>query len=119
MQRREWMNKAAVTLAAVTLMSTWFPAPSGAADDSPQAKNSNVIVKENSHEGSLDWQLTRVRADRGEYRSPWLEGYCSRQSVLAGESIDIMISTNPAREVRLEIFRLATMEDAAREKCWS
>ncbi len=67
---------------------------------------SDLIRLENAKPGSLDWQLTRVRADAGEYRSPWVEGYCSRQSVLAGESIDIMISTNPARDVRLEFFRL-------------
>jgi hypothetical protein len=61
---------------------------------------------ENAKPGSLDWQLTRVRADAGEFRSPWVEGYCSRQSVGAGDTIDIMISTNPARNVRVEIFRL-------------
>ena len=66
----------------------------------------NRIIEENAKEGSRDWQLTRVRADGGNYRSPWIEGYCSRQSVLAGETIDIMVSANPARKFRLEFFRL-------------
>ncbi|MDZ4849932.1 MAG: DUF6605 domain-containing protein [Pirellulaceae bacterium] len=67
---------------------------------------SEQIRAENAKPGSLDWQLTRVRADKGEFRSPWVEGYCSHQSVLAGESLDIMISASPARKVRLEFFRL-------------
>ena len=46
--------------------------------------------------GATDWQLTRVRADGGGFRSPWIEGYCSKQSVKAGETIDIMVSTRPA-----------------------
>ena len=67
---------------------------------------SDWIQIENAKPGSLDWQLTRVRADDSQFRSPWIEGYCSRQSVLAGESIDIMISAKPARKVRIEFFRL-------------
>jgi hypothetical protein len=68
--------------------------------------DSEVIRDENRKEGSRDWQLTRVRADASEFRSPWVEGYCSKQSVAVGESIEIMISTEPARRVRLEVFRM-------------
>ena len=57
------------------------------------------IEIENRREGSIDWQLTRVRVDGGEFRSPWIEGYCSRQSVKAGETIDVCVSTSPARAV--------------------
>jgi hypothetical protein len=67
---------------------------------------SNPIVDENRQAGSRDWQLTRVRPDRAGFRSPWIEGYCSKQSVKAGETIDIMVSTDPARPFRIEIFRL-------------
>ncbi len=66
----------------------------------------NPIVVENAHEGSLDWQLTRVRVDGGQYRSQWIEGYCSKQSVAAGEKIDVMVSTNPARAFKFELFRM-------------
>ncbi|MCY2976251.1 MAG: hypothetical protein NTW52_16475 [Planctomycetota bacterium] len=66
----------------------------------------DLIRTENEKPGALDWQLTRVRVDAGDFRSPWIEGYCSRQSVLAGESLDIMASASPARQFRLEIFRL-------------
>ena len=71
-----------------------------------------VIDEENAKPGSDDWQLTRVRLEKGDgvrlvngFRSPWIEGYCSRQSVCAGESLDIMVSTDPAKEYIIEIFR--------------
>ncbi len=69
------------------------------------SKKNSVIVAENRKEGSNDWQLTRVRPDGIGQRTPWVEGYCSRQSVKAGESIDIMVSTNPECAFELEIFR--------------
>jgi len=66
----------------------------------------NVIEKENQREGARDWQLTRVRLDGSQFRSPWIEGYCSKQSVAAGGSIDIMVSTAPATPFKLELFRM-------------
>jgi len=65
-----------------------------------------IIREENKKPGALDWQLTRVRADRDGFRSPWIEGYCSKQSVKAGEAIDLMVSTDPPRSFNLEIFRM-------------
>ncbi len=47
-----------------------------------------------------DWQLTRVRVERTGSARRAIEGYCSRQSVQAGESLDIMVSTNRRRRVR-------------------
>lgn len=67
--------------------------------------NPDLIRVENRKPGATDWQLTRVRPDRQGFRSPWVEGYCSRQSVKAGESIDLMVSTDPARRYLIEIFR--------------
>jgi hypothetical protein len=65
-----------------------------------------VIAEENSKPGSLDWQLTRVRLDKpAGFRSPFIEGYCSRQSVRAGETLDIFVSTRPAVRFHIEIFR--------------
>lgn len=65
-----------------------------------------MIREENQKPGSNDWQLTRVRLDkRGGFRSPWIEGYCSRQSVRAGDSLDILVSTDPPEDYILEIFR--------------
>jgi len=66
----------------------------------------SLIRTENERPGSADWQLTRVRPDRGMGgRSKWIEGYCSRQSVTAGEKLDIMVSTDPPQTFKLEIFR--------------
>ena len=71
----------------------------------PQPARNNVVAEENAREGTRDWQLTRVRLDKtGGFRAPEIEGYCSRQSVKAGESLDIFVSTKAAR-FTLEIFR--------------
>jgi hypothetical protein len=66
----------------------------------------NPVVAENAKEGSTDWQLTRVRLDkRGGFRAPAVEGYASSQSVAAGERLGFHVSTDPAAEFVLEIFR--------------
>ncbi|MGE3822244.1 MAG: N,N-dimethylformamidase beta subunit family domain-containing protein [Isosphaeraceae bacterium] len=70
-----------------------------------EAPNPTLIRDENRKPGATDWQLTRVRPDRKGFRTPWIEGYCSRQSVKAGESIDVMVSTDPARRYTIEVFR--------------
>ncbi len=73
---------------------------------SSDAAQSSVIRDENRKPGTSDWQLTRVRLDKSDgMRSPWIEGYCSRQSVKAGETIDIMVSTDPPARFGIEIFR--------------
>ncbi len=76
-------------------------------------RSSSILTHENAREGSRDWQLTRVRIDpaakgqnpREVVRSSVIEGYCSRQSVAAGEKLDIMVSTNPPSPFTFEIFR--------------
>jgi hypothetical protein len=66
----------------------------------------NPIREENRKPGSTDWQLTRVRIDKPTgYRSPAIEGYCSRQSVKAGDTLDILVSTDPPARFRIEVFR--------------
>jgi len=83
-----------------------FVRPVDAAEDvSPTAKRS-IIRDENAKVGATDWQLTRVRLDqRTGVRASAIEGYCSGQSVKAGETLDIMVSTDPAEAFILEIFR--------------
>ena len=39
------------------------------------------------------------------WRSPRIEGYCSETSVRPGDTLKIMVSTNPVSEFRLEVFR--------------
>jgi len=66
----------------------------------------NIVQKENQQEGARDWQLTRVRLDASQFRSPWIEGYCSKQSVAAGETIEFFVSSAPAVPFKLELFRM-------------
>src|SRR5690606_31660133 len=65
----------------------------------------NPIVIENRKRGTTDWQLTRVRPDSKGFRSIAIEGYCSRQSVKAGDRLDIMVSTDPVRNFRIDFYR--------------
>jgi hypothetical protein len=67
----------------------------------------NAIQIENARQGSSDWQLTRVKLDKGmaSFRTSLIEGYCSHQSVQAGDELKIMVSTAPATKFRIEIFR--------------
>ena len=90
--RRDFLKTSAAALAAARVAQ-------GASARQPE-----LIKKENARAGARDWQLTRVRPVG--YRTPAIEGYCSRQSVKAGEVIDVMVSTEPAERFTLEIFRM-------------
>jgi hypothetical protein len=71
------------------------------------AQAQNPTADENKKPGARDWQLTRVRLnDTHGFRSPWIEGYCDKQSVKAGEKLKIMVSTAPASPFEIEIFRM-------------
>ena len=100
MDRRDWIKGvAAGSLAALT-------GETPALDVQPTKKSSRLIAEENAKPGSTDWQLTRVRLDKvGGFREADIEGYCSRQSVKAGDTLDIMVSTDPPRNFKIEIFR--------------
>jgi hypothetical protein len=72
----------------------------------------DLILRENEKPGTRDWLLTNTRPDPTKGRSPVasgrsqsIEGYCSANSVRAGEKLQIMVSTNPASAFKLEIFR--------------
>lgn len=70
----------------------------------PQPK---LIQQENRKVGERNWQLTRVRLDKRDgFRSPWIEGYCSRQSLEAGQTLDVMVSTNPPGRFEIDVFRM-------------
>jgi hypothetical protein len=85
------------------------------AQDTEQ-KTAALVREENARPGASDWQLTRVKVDQDGFRSPAIEGYCSRQSLKAGESIDVFVSANPARGVRLEVFRMGYYGGAGARK---
>src|SRR5215470_9696877 len=65
----------------------------------------NVIQVENRKRGA-DWQLTNVRLIKSGYRSSVMEGYCSHQSIEAGQKLQIMASCDPPGRFQIEIFRM-------------
>src|SRR5437764_9480944 len=76
--------------------------PGGAA-----ARDRERIKAENDRPGTTDWQLTYTRVDpKTKHRSPMIEGYCSKQSVAAGESIDLFVSSDPATPFTVDVYRL-------------
>src|SRR5688572_23891532 len=71
-----------------------------------RSASSTLIADENRRPGALDWQLSRVRLTKaGGIRAPAVEGYCSKQWVLAGETLDLFVNTTPAARFTIEIFR--------------
>jgi hypothetical protein len=90
--------------AAVGLTSLLKPFPQALAT-APRQRD--LIRTENDKPGTTDWQLQTVQIDpRTRYRSPGIEGYCSRTSVRAGEMLQILVSTNPASPFVIDVFRL-------------
>ena len=82
-------------------------APKVAAEDKPaSAAQPDLIRRENQKPGDRDWQLTRVRINKGKYRTSLIEGYCSRQSIATGDTLRIFVSTEPARKFTIDIYRM-------------
>ena len=64
----------------------------------------DLIRRENERPGTSDWILKNTRIDpKTRYRCPWIEGYCSRTSVRAGETLDIFVSTNPVSDFSIDV----------------
>lgn len=67
----------------------------------------DLIRIENQRAGTTDWQLTYTRTDpKARFRSSRIEGYVSRTSVRAGETLDFFVSTNPAHEFVIDLYRM-------------
>jgi len=67
----------------------------------------DAIRRENNRPGTRAWLLERTRVDpASRCRSPWIEGYCSRASLRAGETLRIFCSTNPPSPFRVDIYRM-------------
>jgi hypothetical protein len=78
-----------------------------AAETAANQRDAKLIEGENRKPGVTDWQLTNVRLDRGRgFRTRIIEGYCSNQSIPAGETLKIMVSANPPGRFQIEIFRM-------------
>src|SRR5262245_42401449 len=87
------------------VMQAALAAPLGALQS--QKVDAGLVQRENRRPGALNWQLTNVRLEKqGAFRAPDIEGYCSRQSVEAGDTLSVMVSAQPACRFTLEIFRM-------------
>ncbi len=102
--RRDILKGALASAGATTALSLLNSQQAKGAEAAP--RKPDLIKKENQKEGALEWQLTRIRLDKnGGIRTPWIEGYCNKQSVTAGEQLEIMVSCNPPEKFVIEIFR--------------
>ena len=99
-----------MTAVSVALATGAYGAPTASAPSSrSSAPERDLIRGENAKPGTRDWILTKTDITAKEpvelWRSPRIEGYCSATSVSAGETLEVMVSTNPVSEFRLEIYR--------------
>lgn len=71
----------------------------------------NPIIAENTLPGTTDW-LIEVAYDTCSYpdhqfcRRPQIEGYASNMTLTQGDSIEFYVSTNPASQFTIDIYRM-------------
>jgi hypothetical protein len=71
------------------------------------SSRAETIRAENDLPGTLDWQLTYTRVDpKTKWRSPLIEGFAGRQSVQAGDKLELFVSTNPPSPFVIDLYRL-------------
>lgn len=94
--------------AIATAISTSLTGPEDTAESAEKERSSpdNQIQRENQRPGTTDWQLTRTRINEGNFRTTLIEGYCSHQSVTANDTLKIFVSTKPAVDFQLDIYRM-------------
>ena len=107
--RRDLLKGAAVAGLGIATGAFAAPKDSGKPSKSPKR---DLIRRENAKPGTRDWLLTKTRTDPKKVtphltsgRSPSIEGYCSANSVRAGERLQVMVSANPESAFKLEIYR--------------
>src|SRR5918993_1424792 len=77
----------------------------------PATTAENQIIQENKNEGTTSW-LINVPEKHCEYpdhqycRRPQIEAFCSKASYLAGDTLSIFVSTDPASSYSLDIYRM-------------
>jgi hypothetical protein len=81
-----------------------------------KAERMATVSEENRKEGTTAWQLTKVREDTCRITVPYeeiflcrsrdIEAYASRASVKSGDTLQVFVSTEPAAQYRVDIFRM-------------
>jgi len=70
-------------------------------------RQSDLVKAENARPGTTDWQLTYVKFDgKGKHRQSLIEGYCTRMSATAGDTLGFCVSTDPASAFTIDLYRL-------------
>lgn len=101
LDRRDLLKSAA----AAGLATALAPLAEAIASAAPAQKD--LIRAENEKAGTADWLLQSTRVDpKTKYRCPWIEGYCSRTSLMPGAKLSIMVSTNPPSPFVVDLYRL-------------
>src|SRR4029079_15673952 len=73
----------------------------------PAPARPDLIRAENEKTGTTDWLLANTRVDpKTKYRCPWIEGNCSHTSLRPGDTLSVMVSTNPPSAFFLDLYRL-------------
>jgi hypothetical protein len=72
---------------------------------------STLLEIENRRAGTHAWILDRPAPNDG-VRAAAIEGYCSKTSVLPGQTLDFYVSTNPAAHWRMDIYRTGYYQGA-------
>ena len=100
LDRRD-MLKGAAAAGIASLVDSWTPLQAG-----PVRRD--LIRAENEQAGHhrLAAATTPASIRRRKYRCPWIEGYCSHTSLRAGETLAIMVSTNPPSPFVIDLYRL-------------
>lgn len=97
MFRRNWLRRIASWGAGILMVGNRTLA----------TQPSNTIKQENQKTGTRDWMLSNTRIDpESKYRCPWIEGYTSHASILPGETLKIMVSTNPVSDFTIDFYRM-------------
>src|SRR5882672_243750 len=87
--------------------SSGAPSTPGGATTVITKRKADLIRDENEKPGAKDWMLTKPAIDHAvKYRCPWIEGYFSRSSVRAGETITLHVSTNPESKFSVDLYRM-------------
>ena len=98
LQRRDWKRRDVLKTGLGASTAAGIGGLAGvSAVAGPRAK---LITDENAKSGTADWRLDRV-----EQATAPIQGYASKQSVAAGETIEFKVSTLPASRFRIEFFR--------------
>lgn len=98
LNRREVLRAAAAGFAATTALA-----------DQPKktARDADKIRAENQKPGTRDWLATKIAVDpKTRYRSPQIEGFVSKTSARAGETIEFHVAANPPSPFVIDLYRL-------------